>query len=390
MTVDDVIYLDYNASTPVDPRVLEGMLPFFATTFANPASRSHRPGRAAYRAQEEARALLADIVGAAAGSDVVFTSGATEANNLGLLGAAAAEPGRRHLVTQISEHPSVLAPLHHLTASGWRLTVVGVDRRGVVDLGQLAEAVTGDTAVVSIMLANNETGTVQPVRAVADLAHRVGAVVHCDAAQALGKIPVDVAELGVDSLALSAHKVYGPKGVGALVLGRGRRRPLPRSFGGDHESGLRPGTGNLPGMVGLAHAAALAADLLDDEAPRLAGLRDRLEERVLAGLGEVTVNGAGSHRLPNTSNLSFAGVDGAALLASLPDLAVSTGSACSSSHTEPSSVLVAMGVAKKLAAASLRLSVGRPTTALEVERAAERLITEVTRLRLLHQRRRRP
>ncbi len=340
------IYLDYNASTPCDPRVVDAMLPFFGEIFANPASRSHRPGQRAFAALEEARARTAAALGARSATEITFTSGATEGNNLVLVGVARAlELRGRHLLTQATEHAAVLEPLRALERQGWELTLLGVDREGRLRLDELAAALRPDTALVSLMLANNETGTIQPVAEAAALAHQQGAVLHCDAAQGPGKIPVDAAALAVDFLTVSAHKVYGPKGVGALY--RARRTPafrLPALLcGGGQEEGLRSGTPNLPGAVGLAAALEIAAGDVAAEMERLGGLRDRLERRILEGIDGCSVNGARDHRLPGTTNISFAGVDGNALLASLPDLAVSSGSACTSAAPEPSAVLRAMG-----------------------------------------------
>jgi cysteine desulfurase len=388
----DVIYLDNNASTPCDPRVMEAMLPYLRGVFANPSSRNHGPGRDAFAALEEARATVARCLGARSSTEIVFTSGASEGNNLALIGAATAPATRRrHLVTQATEHPSVLEPLRWLAASGWELTVVGVDGDGRIRLDKLEEALRDDTALVSLMLANNETGTLQPVREAADLAHARDALIHCDAAQGAGKIAFDVDALGADLLTVSSHKVYGPKGVGALYVRR-RTPPLklqPIIHGGGHENGLRSGTPNVPGAVALARALEIACDGLAEEAERVEELRDRLEQRIVDSVGGCTVNGSKAHRLPGTSNLSFDGIEGNALLASLPDVAVSTGSACASNHPEASPVLRAMGVGKGLASASIRVSLGRFTTGDEVDRAAQRIIEEVTRLRTLSRRRRR-
>jgi len=385
---DDVIYLDYNASTPCDPRVVEAMLPFLGEVFANPSSRQHRPGRDAFTALEEARASVARCLGAASATEIVFTAGATEANNLALLGLAGVKRDRgRHMITQATEHPAVLETLANLGDGDWEITVLGVGRDGRVRLDELADALRDDTVLVSLMLANNETGVLQPVAEATELAHARGALIHCDAAQAVAKIPVDVAELGIDLLTLSGHKLYAPKGVGALYIRRTRPplRLVPLIHGGGHEHGLRSGTPNVPGAVALARALDIAVADLAAEMSRLAGLRDRLESAILAGLDGCSVNGSTEHRLPGTSNISFRGIDGNALLASLPDLAVSTGSACTSDHPQASPVLLAMGVAPALAAAALRLSVGRPTTADEVDRAAARIVEEVTRLRSMSQ-----
>ena len=388
-TAKDVIYLDHNASTPCDPRVVEAMLPFFTGVFANPSSRNHGPGRDAFTALETARTTVARCLGARSATEITFTSGASEGNNLALIGAAdALGADRRHLVTQATEHPSVLEPLRSLETHGWELTVVGVDGDGRIRLDELDEAIKNDTAMVSLMLANNETGTIQPVREAAEIAHGRGALLHCDAAQGAGKLAFDVDDLGVDLLTVSGHKVYGPKGIGALYIRR--RTPAlkltPIIRGGGHESGLRSGTPNVPGAVGLARSLEIARDGLGEEVERVAALRDLLENRVAGAVEGCTVNGAIAHRLPNTSNLSFAGIDGDALLASLPELALSTGSACASNHPGASPVLRAMGVSKASASASIRISLGRATTGAEVEIATQRIVDEVVRLRSLSRR----
>lgn len=378
----DVIYLDYNATTPCDGRVVEAMLPYFGGRFANPSSRSHRPGREAAMAVEAARSTVARVLGVRA-SEVVFTAGATEANNIALRGTAEALESRgRHVVSQVTEHPSVLEPLKRLARRGWEVEFVGVDRQGRVRLEELEDAIRPETVLVSLMAANNETGTLQPVAEAARLAHTRGALLHCDAAQAVGKVPVSMEALDADLLTCSAHKFYGPKGVGALVIRRRAGiRPRPVLVGSSQEGGLRPGTLNVPGIVGLAEALSLAASELHEEAAGLATLRDGLERRLCEALGGVHVHGCRDHRLPGTLNVGFEGVDGEALLASLDGLAVSSGSACASGSPEPSPVLRAMGVPEDLARASLRISLGRPTTEEEVERAAELLVGAVRRLR---------
>lgn len=377
-----VIYLDYNATTPCDPRVVEAMLPYFGQRFANPSSRSHRPGQEAALAVEEARRSVARVLGVRA-SEVVFTAGATEANNIAIRGAAEVLASRgRHVVSQVTEHPSVLEPLRWLERHGWEVDLVGVDRYGRVRLEELEGALRPDTTLVSLMAANNETGTLQPVADAARIAHAGGALLHCDAAQAVGKVALDAEALGADLLTFSAHKFYGPKGVGALVVRRTAGiRPRPVLVGSSQEGGLRPGTLNVPGIVGLATALSLAAEELDAEGARLAALRDGLERRLREAVDGVHVHGHADHRLPGTTNLGFEGVDGEALLASIGDLAVSPGSACASGSPEPSPVLSAMGVPADLARASFRISLGRPTTEEDVERAAELLAAAVRRLR---------
>ncbi len=377
-----VIYLDYNATTPCDPRVVDAMLPYFGQRFANPSSRSHRPGQEAALAVEDARRSVANVLGVRP-AEVVFTAGATEANNMAIRGVAEVLASRgRHLVSQVTEHPSVLEPLRWLERRGWEVELLGVDRHGRVRLEELEKAVRPDTVLVSLMAANNETGTLQPVAEAARLAHAKGALLHCDAAQAVGKVVLNVEALGADLLSLSAHKFYGPKGVGALVVRRAAGvRPRPVLVGSSQEGGLRPGTLNVPGIVGLATALTLAAGGLRDEEAALAALRDGLERRLREALDGVHVHGHPVHRLPGTTNLGFDGVDGEALLASLGGLAVSPGSACASGSPEPSPVLSAMGVPADLARASFRISLGRPTTEEEVERAAELLMAAVRRLR---------
>ncbi|MDH3815136.1 MAG: cysteine desulfurase, partial [Acidobacteriota bacterium] len=295
---------------------------------------------------------------------------------------------RRHLVTQTTEHPSVLEVLHALRNDGWTLTEVGVDSEGRVRLDELGAALQEDTALVSLMLANNETGTVQPVREAAELAHGRGALVHCDAAQGVAKIDVNMDDMDVDFLSLSGHKLYAPKGVGALYVRRTKPplRLVPHIHGGGHEGGVRSGTPNLPGAVALARALEIADAEIGEERPRIAALRDKLEKTIIEGVDGCSVNGSTEHRLPNTSNISFPGIEGNALLASLPDLAVSSGSACTSSHPEASPVLLAMGVRSELAKASLRLSLGRFSTEEDIDRSAARIVEEVTRLRCIKRR----
>jgi cysteine desulfurase len=333
---------------------------------------------------ERARSVVDRLLGGHAASEVVFTAGATEANNLALIGGAEALADRgRHIISQRTEHASVIEPLAALERRGWEITLVGVDEVGRVNLGELEHALRDDTVLISLMLANNETGTIQPVAEAAGLARSRGALIHCDATQGVGKIPVDVDELDVDLLTASAHKFYGPKGVGALWI-RHRRPPirlLSVIFGGGQEGGLRSGTPNVPGAVGMARAMEIAANEGDEERARLALFRDRLEGLILEALDGSSRNGDSTNRLPNTTNLSLADVEINAVLASLPDLALNTGSACTSAHPEPSPVLRAMGISAELAGSSLRLSLGRFTTEEEVDRAAARIIEEVTRLR---------
>ena len=375
-----MIYLDHHATTPVDPRVLTAMLPFFGEKFGNPSSRAHRPGWDASDAVERARKQVAALIGASA-REMVFTSGATEANNLAIAGIAAAAPaGRRHVVTVATEHKAVLDPCLALQAQGWQVTVLPVAASGLVDLAAVERAVTTGTALVSVMLANNEIGVVQPLAAIARLAHAHGAVVHSDAVQALGKLPLDVAALGVDLASFSAHKVYGPKGVGALYVKRGIDKQLRAQVrGGGQERGLRGGTLNVPGIVGFGAACEVAGKDLPVEAARLNELRDRLWQQLRANLDGVTLNGAPTPRLPGNLNVSFEGIDGDALLLAITDVAVSSGAACTSA--EPSHVLTALGLDTRRALASLRFGLGRDTTADDITQAAAHIGAVVAQLR---------
>ena len=371
------IYLDYNATTSVDPWVLAAMLPYFSQVYGNPANGLHRQGRLAARAVDEARERVADLLGAQP-HEIIFTAGATESNNLALDGltrrADSCPPTgpRPRIVTTAVEHKAVLEPCRRLGRQGWDVVVLPVDRNGVVDVSAAAEAIDDNTLLVSVQAANNEIGTIQPVAAIAALAHAHGALVHCDAAQAVGKVAVDVAALDVDLLAASAHKLYGPKGIGVLyVRGGPRRLPLePVSLGGGQEAGLRPGTSNVPGMVGFGQACLLAKEVLPEEGARLAALRDRLEAFLLEYVPGLTINGRAAARLPNTSSLNFPQTDADALLLNLPDLMLGTGSACTSGAIEPSHVLQAMGVSREAAYGTVRVSLGRYTTLDEIETAA--------------------
>ena len=360
------VYLDYNATTPLAPEVLEVMLPYFREEFGNPSS-IHSFGQRAKAALYDARERVASLIGASP-NEILFTSGGTEADNLAILGVLeAAEGGRRHLVTSSVEHHAVLNTMKALAKKGVPVTFLKVDRAGRVDPEDLKSALTPGTLLVSIMHANNETGVVQPVAELARLTHQAGAYFHTDAVQSIGKIPVRVRELGVDLLSLSGHKIYGPKGTGALYVRRGVNvRPIFR--GGGQERARRPGTENLPGLVGLGRAAQLAETHLAGEPNRVAVLRDRLTEDVLARIPGSARNGAEAERTPNTVNLSFPGVEGETLIIAL-DLkgcAVSTGAACSSGTVEPSHVLIAMGLSPQQVQGSIRVSLGRYTTAEEI------------------------
>ncbi len=376
------VYLDHNATTPVHPSVVEAMLPFLRESFGN-ASSHHFAGRPARQAVGRAREAVAALVGADP-SEVVFTSGATESDNLALKGVADLHPGC-HVVTTAVEHSAVLATCGALERRGHQVTRLGVDRRGALDLAALEAALTPDTRLVSVMLANNETGVLFPVAEVARVCAARGIVVHCDATQAVGKVAIDARAAGIDLLSLSAHKLNGPKGVGALVVRRGVRL-APQQTGGSQERGRRGGTENVPGIAGLGEAARLAAvRLAADEPGRVAALRDRLEARIVEVVPQTEVNGGGSPRLPNTLNLAFRGVDGEGVLLALDlaGIAASSGSACAAGSVDPSHVLLAMGLPREAAQGSVRLSLGYETTPADVDYVAETLPPIVERLRAL-------
>ena len=377
------IYLDYNATTPLDPRVVDAMRPCWQEHFGNPASTTHAFGWAAASLVDAARTSLARALGAHP-DEVVFTSGATEADNLAIKGTAWELRGRGdHIVTCATEHKAVLDPCRRLASEGFAVTVVPVRRDGLLDEEAFTAALTPRTILASVMLANNETGVLQPVARLAGVCRERGIRFHCDATQAVGRIPVSLATLGVDLLSCSAHKLYGPRGVGALLVKRSRprQRLVPLMDGGGHQQGLRSGTLNTPGIVGFARAVELCVAAQEAEATRLAALRDRLRDAVAGSTEDVVENGRGAPRLPNTLSLSFAGVDGGALLAGLGSLAVSSGSACTSADPSPSHVLLALGRTREVARASLRFSLGRWTTQEEVDEAAAVVVREVTRLR---------
>jgi cysteine desulfurase len=375
------IYLDCNATTPLAPEVLEAMLPYFREEFGNPSS-IHSYGQRAKAALYDARERVASLVGASP-SEILFTSGGTEADNLAILGVlAAAEGGRRHLITSAVEHHAVLNTMKALAKKGVPVTFLKVDRVGKISPEELEKALTPETLLVSIMHANNETGVVQPLAELGRLAREAGAYFHTDAVQSIGKIPVKVETLGVDLLSMSGHKIYGPKGTGALYVRRGVKvRPVFR--GGGQERARRPGTENLPGLVGLGHAARLAETELREEPDRVGALRDHLTTDVLARIPGSRVNGEGAERTPNTANFSFGGVEGETLIIAL-DLkgcAVSTGAACSSGTVEPSHVLIAMGLDPEQVQGSIRVSLGKYTTAEEIERFVDVLESAVESIR---------
>ncbi|HET7753645.1 MAG TPA: IscS subfamily cysteine desulfurase [Anaeromyxobacteraceae bacterium] len=376
------IYMDYHATTPVDPRVLDAMLPYFREDFGNSSSRSHVFGWRAEEAVEGARAEIAALIGASP-KEIVFTSGATESDNLALVGAARFHAGKgRHLVATRIEHKAVLDALAALERDGFEVTLVPVGASGIVDPDEVKRALRPDTIAVSIIHANNEVGTVQPIEEIGRVTRAAGALFHVDAAQGAGKIPLDVERAQVDLLSLSAHKMCGPKGIGALYVRRNpRARIAPLFAGGGQERGLRPGTLNVPGIVGFGAAARLARAEMAEEAARVGALRDRLRDGILERIDGVTVNGALEPRLPGNLNVSFAGVEGEALLMSLRDVAVSSGSACTSGSLAPSYVLRALGVSDALAHASIRFGLGRFNTREEVDHVIDLLEAKVKRLR---------
>jgi len=383
MTVSRPVYLDFHATTPVDPRVLQAMLPYFNHVFGNASSRQHRFGWKAEEAVERGRQQVAALIGARA-KEIVFTSGATEANNLAIRGAVAARRARgNHVVTVATEHHAVLDTCKALEQDGCRVTVLPVARDGLVDPDRFAAALTEQTVLASVMTANNEIGVIQPIAALAQACRARGVWLHTDAVQAVGRVPVDVETLGADLVSITAHKMYGPKGVGALYVRRASKVELTPLFtGGGQERGIRPGTLNVPGIVGFGAAAEVCGQELATEGPRVAALRDRLLAALQAGLESVTVNGSLVARLPHNLHVSFAGVDGEALMSGLADdVAASSGSACASGSREPSHVVKALGLGAAEQWGAVRFGLGRTTTAAEVDFAAERVVALVQRLR---------
>jgi cysteine desulfurase len=384
MNMNLPIYLDNNATTPTDPRVLEAMIPYFTQKFGNAASRNHHFGWVAEEGVDYAREQVAKLIGASE-KEIIFTSGATESDNLAIKGVFEMykEKGN-HIITAVTEHKAVLDACKHVEKLGGKVTYLPVKEDGLVDLAVLEAAMTSETILVSIMYGNNEIGVVQPVRAIADIAHKYGALFMTDAVQAVGKISVDVNRDGIDLLALSAHKMYGPKGVGALYVRRKgpRVKVTAQMDGGGHERGMRSGTLNVPGIVGLGKACEIAYNEMESEAIRLSALRDKLQS-ALTVLEESYVNGNVEHRLPHVANISFKYVEGEGLMMAMKDLAVSSGSACTSASLEPSYVLKSLGLSDDLAHSSIRFGLGRFTTEEEVDYAVEVTLKAVTHLREL-------
>jgi cysteine desulfurase len=377
------IYMDYHATTPVDPRVLEGMMPYFTQEFGNAASRNHAFGWAAEEAVDTARKQVADLIGANA-KEIIFTSGATESNNLAIKGVAEMyrEKGN-HIITCVTEHKAVIDTCKKLEKQGARVTYLPVQKDGRISLDDLRAAITDKTILITIMTANNEIGVLQPIAEIGAIAKEKGILFHTDAVQAVGKVPFDVIASKVDLASMSAHKMYGPKGVGALYVRRRNPRVLlaEQISGGGHERGMRSGTLNVPGIAGMGKAAAIARAEMAAEGDRLRALRERLNAGLHKNLDELYINGSMEHRLPHNLNISFAYVEGESLLMGINDVAVSSGSACTSASLEPSYVLKALGAGDDLAHSSIRFGLGRWTTEEEVDYVIEKLTTVVRRLR---------
>ena len=363
------IYLDYNSTTPVDSRVLEKMLPFFSENFGNSASRSHLFGWTAQEAVENAREQVANLINAES-REIVFTSGATESNNLAIKGLFEINyPNKKHIITIQTEHKAVLDVCKHLEKLGIEVTYLQPDYTGLITIEQIENALRPDTFLISVMYANNEIGTIQPIKKIGELAKKHSVLFHTDATQAVGKIEIDVQEDNIDLLSLSGHKLYAPKGIGALFIRKNSRasKLIAQMDGGKHERGFRSGTLNVTGIVGLGEACELAKKELTTDNQRLIMLRNKLESKILQNISDVKVNGNSTNRLPNLTNISFGGVDGETLLMSFRDIAVSSGSACTSASVEPSYVLKAIGLSDDLAYASIRFSLGKYTTEAEID-----------------------
>ncbi len=377
------IYMDYHATTPVDPRVLEAMMPYFSEKFGNAASRNHPFGWEAEEAVEAARKQVADLIGANP-KELIFTSGATESNNLAIKGVAEMyrEKGN-HVITCVTEHKAVIDTCKKLEKQGLRVTYLPVQKDGRIDLNELRASITDKTILITIMTANNEIGVIQPIAEIGAIAKGKGILFHTDGVQAVGKVPFDVTSLKVDLVSISGHKIYGPKGVGALYVRRRNPRVLlaEQINGGGHERGMRSGTLNVPGIVGLGKAAQLCQQDMEKDTARLRNLRDRLNEQLHKNLDEIYINGSWEHRLPHNLNISFAYVEGESLLMGINDVAVSSGSACTSASLEPSYVLKALGAGDDLAHSSIRFGLGRWTTDEEVDYVVDKLTKVVRRLR---------
>jgi cysteine desulfurase len=379
------IYMDNHATSPLDPRVLEAMMPFFTTKFGNAASRNHAFGWEAEQAVETAREQIAKLIGATA-KEIIFTSGATESNNLAIKGIAEMYRERgNHIITQVTEHKAVLDTCKRLEKHGYRVTYLPVKADGLIDIEDLKRAIDEKTILVTIMAANNEIGVLQPIREIGKICHEKGILFHTDAVQAVGKVPVNVLADNIDVLSLSGHKIYGPKGVGALYVRRRNPRVqiAAQIDGGGHERGMRSGTLNVPGIAGLGKACEIALQEMETEAAYLRRLRDRLQQKLESSLDYIHVNGSMEHRLPGNLNVSFVYVEGESLLMGINDVAVSSGSACTSATLEPSYVLKALGLGDDVAHSSIRFGLGRFNTEAEVDYVADKVIDVVKKLREL-------
>ena len=384
MSVKLPIYLDNQATTPMDPRVLEAMTPYFLEKFGNAASRSHVFGWEAEEAVNAARATIARFIGAKKPKEIVFTSGATESDNLALKGVAHFYQRKgKHIITSAIEHKAVLDTCKRLEKEGFEVTYLDVDKTGIVSVEQVANAIRDDTILVSIMLANNEIGTVQPIKEIGAVTRGKGVLLHTDAVQGIGKVPFNVEEMNVDLASITAHKIYGPKGIGALYVRRSKPRVRLQAEldGGGHEFGMRSGTLNVPGIVGFGKAIEILDSEWQEETKRLKALRDRLLTKITNRLEAVTINGSMEHRLPHNLNLSFNFVEGESMLMALKDVAVSSGSACTSASLEPSYVLHSMGVSDDAAHSSLRFGIGRFNTEEEIDYVADLVVEKVNKLR---------
>jgi cysteine desulfurase len=373
ISTDQVIYLDHQATTPVDPRVLDVMLPYLTSSYGNPSS-PHAYGRQAAEAIRVARRQLQELIGASSESEVVFTSGATEADYIAIVGIGHALQGAgMHVITTGIEHKAVLGSCQYLAERGFRVTIVPVNADGLVDPADVAAAMTPRTVLVSVMHANNEIGTIQPLAEISQITREHGVLLHTDAAQSLGSLPFHVDHLGVDLASFSGHKIYGPKGVGALYVRRGTVRPVPLISGGGQEYGLRPGTLNVPGIVGIGHAAAILDERRHIDSACIAGLRHQLLAMLRKTIRDLRVNGSLRQRLPGNLNITIPGIEADQLIGHLPGLAISTGSACNSGQPDPSHVLIAIGLDRSSARSSIRIGLGRSTTLDDIVTAAEQI-----------------
>ena len=383
MNNKDRIYLDYSATTPVDPQVLEMMMPYFTNIFGNAASRNHSYGWEAEEAVENARQQVADLIGATA-KEIIFTSGSTESNNMALLGIIEMYKERgNHIITCLTEHKAILDPAHYLETKDVDVTYLEVDKDGMIDLEKLKRSITDKTILISLMAANNEIGVLHPIKEVGKIAREKNVFFHTDATQAVGKIPMDVEEMNIDLLSLSGHKIYAPKGVGALYVRRRnpRVRISPIVHGGGHERGMRSGTMNVTGIIGLGKACEICKNTLSESMKNIKVLRERLHKGLTDKIDYLVLNGHPENRLPGILNLSFCYIEGESLMMGIEDIAVSSGSACTSASLEPSYVLRALGVGDEAAHSSIRFSIGRFTTEEEIDRVVEKMVSVATRLR---------